>query len=142
MSPCQLQQNLQEQLQKEVYLMRELLSNMHQEEISRMLHDKTTLAAILDSRSTLLDKLGSLRKVKFTTIQNMHNKAPYLPSSIEMSFLHDQLTTLSEKIQRQFSTNRRLANHPERYAYPSHYQQEQKTECRKIKVTTLQIYRT
>lgn len=134
-----LQQSLQEQLQKEVYLMRELLSNMHQEEISRMLHDNTTLATILDSRSALLDKLGSLRKVKFSTLQTMHTKSPYLPFSIEMSFLHDQLTTLSEKIHRQFSTNRRLADNPDRYTYPSHYQQEQKKQCRKTKITTLQI---
>ncbi|MEN9344027.1 MAG: hypothetical protein RLZZ453_814 [Chlamydiota bacterium] len=135
----ELQNCIEKEMEKEVYLMRELLSNMHQEEVSLMLQDKAALAATLDKRSSLLETLGSLRKNKQTMIKDLHGATPYFPSSIEMDTLYEQLNVLSEKIHRQFTTNRKLTLYPDRYLPHLEYLHEKTKAAQKTKVITLQI---
>ena len=130
-----LHNQLQDQMQREVYLMRELLSNMHQEEISLMLHDRGSLHQILQQRSSLLEKLSSLRINKLEILSQIEDLPLYLSSSLEISSLHDQVTILSEKVHRQTTTNQRLTSHPEHY---SHFTQAPRPK-KKMAIATLQI---
>lgn len=126
---------LQTQMQREVYLMRELLSNMHQEEISLMLHDGGSLQQILQQRSFLLEELSSLRLNKLETLNQIEHITPYLSTPLEISSLGDQVTALNEKVHRQTTTNQRLTSHPERYYHLSETARPKK----KVAVATLQI---
>ena len=136
-----LQNKFQEEMQKEVYLMRELLSNMHQEEVSLMLQDKRCFQEILDTRSTLLEKLGRVRRDKQGLLHALEKSSPYLSHSIEILSLYDQISTLSEKIHRQFFTNRHLTKHPDHSLMQSEYLHEKRKPSQKTKVITLQIKR-
>lgn len=135
----ELQNCIEKEMEKEVYLMRELLSNMHQEEVSLMLQDKAALAATLDKRSSLLETLRFLRKNKQTMIKDLQGATPYFSSSIEMDTLYEQLNVLSEKIHRQFTTNRKLTLHPDRYLPHLEYLHEKTKASQKTKVITLQL---
>ena len=126
-----LHHELQEEMQREVYLMRELLSNMHQEEISLMLNDQGSLQQILHQRSFLLEKLSSLRLNKLETLKQIERSN--IP--LEIDSLGEQLTCLTEKVHRQTNTNQRLITHPEHYY---HLAQEQRPK-KKLAIATLQI---
>lgn len=134
-----LQNRFQEEMQKELYLMRELLSNMHQEEVSLMLQDKRSLQEIMDIRSSLLEKLGGVRREKQSALHALETGCPYLSHSIEIVSLYDQISTLSEKIHRQFFTNRHLTKHPDRSLLQNEYLHEKTKPSQKTKVITLQI---
>ncbi len=124
---------LQNQLQKEIYLMRELLSNMHQEEVSLILHDLGSRSELLDQRTQLLDKLSVLRNHKEETIQLLE----ITHSPLEIHSLIDQITALTEKVNRQTTTNRRLSTTPDYYPQLTKVVRPKK----KTMVTTLQIKR-
>lgn len=136
-----LHNRFQEEMRKEVYLMRELLSNMHQEEVSLMLQDKKSLQEILDTRSSLLEKLGCVRRDKQGVLQALEKSLPHFHRSIEVVSLYDQLSALSEKVHRQFFTNRHLTKHPDRSLLQSEYLHEKTRPSQKTKVITLQIKR-
>src|SRR5690348_3396632 len=53
--------DLRDSLQNEVRLTRELLANMHREEVSRLLGDQGMLNQILTEQSHLVERLGKLR---------------------------------------------------------------------------------
>src|SRR5579871_2884787 len=121
--------SLRDALQREIYLTRELLSNMHQEEVSLMLNDAGSLHQILQQRSEMLEKLSALRlhrqetTDKIEKIASANHKHPSLeeiiPTTDEMSTeilsLTDQLMALTEKIHRQYTQNQRLTEHPDHY---------------------------
>ena len=116
-NPSLLHDELRENLKKEVYLTRELLSNIHQEEISLMLHDQGSVNHILQQRSSLLERLASLRSCR---LQTTHKIADLYQGSsdglcIEITSLSGQLEALSQKIASQLSQNRRLSEHPDAY---------------------------
>ena len=78
---------LRDVLQKEIHLTRELLSNMHQEEVSLMLHDGGSLNLIMQQRSYLLEKLSYLRLYRIETTQKIEKivgKAHQQPSLDEI----------------------------------------------------------
>ncbi len=130
-----LHHKLQEELQREVYLMRELLSNMHQEEVSLMLHDSGSLHQILELRASLLEKLSTIRIHKLSTLKEIEYISSGITPPLEITSLGDQLSALSEKIHRQTTTNQRLNTYPE-YYYKLAEPQRPK---RKVAVATLQI---
>ncbi len=130
-----LHSQLQEEMQREVYLMRELLSNMHQEEISLMLNDKGSLQQILQQRSFLLEKLSGLRINKLETLKEIEHINPYFTTPLEINSLGDQLSCLTEKVHRQTSSNQRLSACPEHYYHLT----EQIRPKKKLTIATLQI---
>ncbi len=145
--------SLRDDLQKEIYLTRELLSNMHQEEVSLMLQDTGGLEQILQQRSQMLEKLSSLRLRRQETTAKIEKiiSANHKPSSLddilplseeistEILSLSDQLMALNERMNRQQSQNQRLAEHPDHSHYPPLQPSLQTRPKRKASVATYQI---
>ena len=113
---------LQQTLQKEVSMMRELLANMHQEELSLLLNDQGSLSQLLHDRTQLIDHLSTLRTTRLETAERIEkmtgDKTPeqMFPieeeSSMEILSLRDQLMALTEQMNRQKSQNQYLIDHP------------------------------
>jgi hypothetical protein len=117
-----LHTQLQQTLQKEVSMMRELLANMHQEELSLLLNDHGTLSQLLHERTLLVDRLSSLRTTRLNTAEKIEKitgtQSPeqMFPleeeSSMEILSLRDQLMALTEQMNRQKNQNQYLTDHP------------------------------
>ena len=150
-----LHNTLLQDLQNEVRLTRELLSNMHQEEVSLMLHDMGSLNQVLIQRSNMLEKLSFLRSERHLTTQKIeriasvqnphpsldHILPPHEETSAEILSLSDQLFALTERLNRQHSHNQRLGEHPEHHRYaPIPAAQEQRAK-RKASVATYNLKR-
>jgi hypothetical protein len=143
--------SLRDDLQREIYLTRELLSNMHQEEVSLMLSDSGSLNQILQQRSQMLEKLSAIRlhrqetTNKIEKIASANHKHPSLDeilppnddTSTEILSLTDQLVALTERIHRQHTQNQRLTEHPEHY--PPLQPMPEPRAKRKASVATYQI---
>ena len=121
-----LHQQLKDTLQKEVNIMRELLANVHQEELSRMFHDEGSLSQVLQQRSYIMDRLSSLRASRIqatemiekmvstkTTPTLEHILPPEEEMSTEILSLRDQLMALTEQLNRQQTHNQYIIEHPE-----------------------------
>ncbi len=152
----QLHDELKMTLQKEISLMRELLANLHQEELSLMLQDQGTYKLLINQKSDMVEKLGHLRVFRTKTTQQIFEmlgkKAigsdfeQILPDSEEISCeilnLRDQLMALTEKMNRQQSRNQHLTEHPEHLLSLHHQEkarQEQIRGKRKPMVATYHI---
>ena len=123
---------LKEGLEKEIRLTRELLSNLHQEELSLMLHDVGSLNQVLQMRYSMLESLSALRlnRVKTTEkiekIASSKNKHPSLeeilppsdPITVEILSLSDQLMALTERLHRQNTHNQKLKTNSDAHGYP------------------------
>ncbi len=115
-----LHSSLRDHLQEEVRLTRELLSNMHQEELSLILSDHGTLNQVISEQSRLFERLSILRlnrhtlTVRIEKIVIDNKKIPsveeLLPLTEEISMeilsLTDQLVSLTERMSRQYGQNR------------------------------------
>lgn len=94
-------------LKKEIELMREVLANLHEEELSLLERDLKKWATIMDTRSELVMQLLSLRQKKTVTITTLEklalllSKKEILPaqeeSSCEILSQLDQLLALLER---------------------------------------------
>lgn len=145
--------SLRDDLQKEIHLTRELLSNMHQEEVSLILHDPGSLNQILQQRAQMLEKLSSLRlhrqetTEKIEKIATVYHKNPSLDEilppneeiSTEILSLSDQLMALTERMNRQHSQNQRLTEYPDHSHYPPLQPSPQARPKRKAAIATYQI---
>ncbi|MBS0620373.1 MAG: hypothetical protein JSS61_02820 [Verrucomicrobia bacterium] len=107
-----LETALREGLIKEIYLTREMLSNMHQEELSLILHDRGTLHQVLGERAYLIERLSSLRLERERMTAKIHEES----LSAEILSLTEQLRALNDRIHRQQTLNQNIAECPERYA--------------------------
>jgi hypothetical protein len=144
---------LRDDLQKEIHLMRELLTNLRQEEVSLMLHDLGNLNLILQQRSQMLEKLSSIRlhrqetTEKIEKIASIEHKKPSLDEilppteeiSTEILSLSDQLMALTERMNRQHTQNQRLEEHGDHCQYPQLQPSPQIRPKRKASVATYQI---
>lgn len=117
----ELKNQITESLKTEIFLMREVLANMQQEEIAITLLDKHSLNKTLQERFPLIEKLSTLRTIRVETCKNIQQlscKGPdgkFLPieqifpslteDGMEVDFLSDQITALIEKINSQNSKN-------------------------------------
>lgn len=141
---------LKETLQKEISIMRELLSNMHQEEVFLLVNDQGSLNELLEQRSIIIEKLGFLRSYRLETTQKIEKivskeKKPTPESmlpleeeiSTEILSLRDQLMALTEHMNRQQAQNQYLTKHPE-YARSASLQAVPKPK-RKASIATYQI---
>lgn len=121
-----LHTELKQALQKEVHIMRELLANMHQEEVSLLVNDKGSLYELLQQRSIIIERLGSVRLMRMETTEKIEKivarETTPLPEHIlpfeeeistEILSLRDQLMALTEQMNRQQTHNQYLNEHPE-----------------------------
>ena len=142
--------SLKETLQKEVNITRELLTNMHQEELSLLFKDQGSLQELLHQRAAIIERLSSLRSVRIQTTEKIQDMLPeadknseksILPLEEEMSTeifsLRDQLMALTEQMNRQNTQNQHLIEHPE--SVHSLFSQKTIRAKRKAAVATYQI---
>jgi FlgN protein len=148
-----LHEELRENLEKEIRLTRELLSNLHQEEVSLMLHDTGTLNQVLQVRSEMLERLSFLRLCRIKTTEKIEKIAspknqhpsleeilpPLEENSSEILSLSDQLMALTEKMHRQDTQNQRIAALGDSVSYPQHQLPPQSRPKRKAAVATYNI---
>lgn len=112
----QLHEAIKVNLQKEVYLMRELLANLHQEVL-----DKEHSAQVLEQRQSLLERLNQARELRQAATQKLEtldpsNKSPKLEQimppndeqTAEVLSLNDQLGALTKKMNQQNIDNQSL----------------------------------
>lgn len=138
-----LHDELKALLTKEVYLMRELLANMHQEELSLLFHEEGFLKQMLDERSYIVKQLGEVRQERLKKTEEIETMATtctldaILPPQEDISAailsLRDQLMALTEQMNRQQSATQRLIDHPN--ALPPRVQGRVPPK-RKISITT------
>lgn len=142
----ELQEELRKTMQKEVSLMRELLANLHQQEVSLMLQDLGTYNLLLQQRSDMVEHLSHLRVFREKTTEHIcdilgsqkrqHDLEQILPETDELSCeivnLRDQLMALTDKMNRQQSRNQHLAEHPE-YLLSLHHQEKARQEQTRAK---------
>lgn len=121
-----LNERLKEALRKEVNIMRELLANMHQEELSLLLNDQGSLHELLDLRSSIMDRLSALRadrieiadkieKIAASHSRSFQEITPDIDEDTctQILSLKDQLIALTEQMNRQRSQNQYLIDHPD-----------------------------
>jgi hypothetical protein len=127
-----LKQELRECMKKEIGLMREVLANMHQEEVALIMFDKNGWIRTLQERFPLVQGLSILRlkrdetvKIMMSYIQVNHEeqKIPMekiFPSSHEDSceilYLSDQILALVAKMNMQHTKNEVLTKKYDLYA--------------------------
>lgn len=90
-------EDLQVLLKKEISAMREILANMHQEELSLMIGDQNTLRIVLDERSKLLAQLSDLRLARMEISKTLENSTE-LAVHCEILSLRDQILALVERM--------------------------------------------
>lgn len=110
----QLHDEIKASLQKEVYLMRELLANLHQEVL-----DKEHSTQIMQQRQSLLERLNQARELRLAATQKLEilidpsNKELKLEQimplddeqTTEVLSLNDQLGALTKKMNQQNMDN-------------------------------------
>ncbi len=134
-------EELRDLLKKEISLMRELLTNMHEEERSLLFHDESLLKYTLETRSYLAKQIGEVhqkrlkktKEIETITTDYALTAPPGEDVSTEMSSLKDQLTALTEQVNRQQDANQHLMDHPN--ALPPDVQVTVKNK-KKISITT------
>ncbi len=105
----QIQEQLKLAMQKEVNLMRELLANMHQEEMSLLMNDAPNWQKVMEERSEMILRLSHLRKqrdqmaIQFQELSKYKSKKLFeiLKAGDELSgeilSLLDQILALTER---------------------------------------------
>ncbi len=145
--------HLRDDLQKEVHLTRELLSNMHQEEVSLMLNDGGSLCQLQEQQHYLFERLSNVRQHRqevTTEIEKMVPGGPKTPSidqvlppteeiSAEILSLSDQLVALTERMNRQHSQNQRLTSSGGRQARAHFFMHSEPRAKRKVSVATYHL---
>ncbi len=136
--------------------MREILANMHQEELSLMLHDKSGWNKVMEERAQMVRRLGGLRidrmqataalqsivgdgqKKEEPTLEKLLSQDEV--ASCEILSLRDQLTALTERMNSQNTRNQNLYHQVQYRLGPPpapHPQRVPQAAKRKISVTTI-----
>ncbi len=119
-----LHEKLQISMKQEIGAMREMLANMHQEELSLISQDKNSWTKIMQERSILLERLCELRSMRLITTKELKSMADgqssRAPASLESLFspedlnsceifsMRDQLMALMERMNQQNVRNQNL----------------------------------
>lgn len=134
---------LKKALKKEVSLMRELLANLHQEELSLFERDKKNWEIIFELRSDIVVKLFEVRKKRLgasfeieqqVSLKKIQEKFPFEEEdSCEILTLLDQLFALIDRINLQncrndvlFDQSKHMEELPLYCNYPHPLQQKQR----------------
>lgn len=129
----QLHEEIKELMQQELTLSRELLANMHEEELALMMRDQRSWTLVMQMRSSMIERLSTLRTQRQQTTQkiypllSLHATHPSLeeifPLNEEISHdifnLRDQLMALTERMNRQQHRNSHLEEHLKFQEQPS-----------------------
>ena len=131
-------------MQKEVTLLRDLLTNLHQEELSLLMHDRPTWNRIIEERANIVKNLDPCRQARMEATKKLSEgmkptETPLeelLPSqdenSCEVLLLRDQISALTERMNRQSNRNQILfAQVEKRFDLPPETLQPQPTYERK-----------
>lgn len=118
--------NLQQSMKKEIETMREILGNMHEEEITLISKDMVAKAHVMEERAKLIQRLTSLRNARLEATQKLESLAfPHgvpkeipleklLPSedaaTCETLMLRDQMMALIERMNLQSNRNELLTD--------------------------------
>ena len=128
---------LKKSMEKEIDLMREILSNMMQEEVSLQGQDKPSWEALMQTRFQLIEQVKAFRQdrmnatSKLLTLSDEKTFEKILLGdediACEVVFLLDQLIALSEKINTQNIRNQKLSENSQHFiaipysiGYPPH----------------------
>lgn len=118
-----IHEELKRSMQKEITLMRDLLANLHQEELSLLMHDRTSWNQLMEERAKIVQNLGPCRSARHEATQKlidhlskgnkkMLSLEELLPSqnesSCEILSLRDQLMALTERMNGQNCRNQTL----------------------------------
>ena len=145
-------------MQNEIGIMREILANMHQEELSLQMYDKDSWTLVMKERSELIEQLGDLRSKRIQASKNLEDLASngkkgreialeqMLPiedeNTCEILTLRDQIMALIERMNFQNSRNQILFHEVEHQfdkkhgTYPALSQAPQQKPKRKTSVAT------
>jgi len=146
---------LQQSMKKEIEAMREILANMHQEELSLLLNDRKTWAQVMEERAALIARLSDLRDSRLLATEKLESltfpqgKPEEVPleqllppedeNSCETLFLRDQMVALIDRMNLQSNRNELLSNLSE--SHQRHPQPEMqaapKAKKSKISIATL-----
>jgi hypothetical protein len=112
---------LKDSMRKEIGIMREVLANMLQEELSMQLNDKGSLDHILTERSLMIERLGNLRLARLEATKKLeelgaaHQGGRLLfegdVNSCEILSLSEQIMALTERMNAQNCRNNLLFQH-------------------------------
>lgn len=113
---------LQALLKKEIEAMRQLLGNMHQEEVFIVQKDKTYLPQLMNERAKLIAQLTSLRLDRVAATERLESLENHTNSNLEdllppndenscdILILRDQMLALLDRIHLQSSRNEMLSH--------------------------------
>jgi hypothetical protein len=118
----ELHTKLQEVMKREIEMMRQLLANLHQEEMFIVRKDKTYWNQLMEERAALISQLSELREYRLSTTANLESMAkisyPNIPleevlprndeNSWEILALRDQILALLDRMNLQSSRNEML----------------------------------
>jgi len=96
-----IQESLQTSLKQEIGAMREMLANMHQEELSLIAHDRKAWMQVMMDRVGLLSRLSELRLIRLKCTQELEHLTSVAELDCEILSMRDQLACLIEKMNQQ-----------------------------------------
>lgn len=137
---------LQTWLKKEIDAMREILANMHLEELSLLNQDLDEWSRILQQRSYLYLTLHDVREKRIAAVSaafpQLNQDSEYLPQlnnptadNCEILLLTDQITSLIEKLKSQSSRNQLLSQIANKSEFLQNSTHENKKK--KLKIATM-----
>jgi hypothetical protein len=143
----ELHTELQNLLKKEIDAMRELLGNLHQEEILIIQKDMSYWNQLMEERGLLIHKLSSLREDRLSTTETLESRSHFGHSNVsleellppdnenswELLALRDQMFALLDRMNLQCSRNEMLTQLARHQPAPQ-FQPEKKA---KISIATL-----
>ncbi len=123
MERLQAKEDLKDSMQKEVRLMREVLSNLFQEEASLLGRDQNSWNTLMQDRLSMIEKLKYFRSDRESAIHKLTELSPKNEKSLpifefllsndddicEIALLLDQLIALTDKINEQNTRNQNLS---------------------------------
>jgi hypothetical protein len=115
----QLHTQLKDLMQREMETMRQLLANMHQEEMFIITKDKTYWNQLMEERALLIGQLSGLRQDRQSATESLLSicnsssnieevLSPEDENTSEILFLRDQILALLDRMNLQSSRNQML----------------------------------
>ncbi len=142
--------DLQNLMKKEIDTMRELLGNLHQEEMLIIQKEMAYWNQLMEERGHLIQQLSYLRQDRVATtgileaINHSHPNVPLeelLPpdneNSYELLALRDQMFALLDRMNLQCSRNEMLTQLAHHQAAPQHHPEHLPEKKAKISIATL-----
>lgn len=141
------QEELKKSMQNEVTIMREILSNLLQEEVSLIQHDKTFWVYLMQNRFFMIEQVREFRVNRINATEKLIalseektlEKISWSEKETicEIPLLLDQLITLSEKINTQNIRNQILSESTQHLVAIPNYISYPKPETSKVRKTFL-----